>query len=111
MSRNRTYTMSLYRGGGWNDADEIEREYAVAYNITPGCPATGPSYASGGEPAEPTEVELLAVTCDGVPFADDSLDDWFVKQIEEHHDWSADADDRADYRYEQMLDRHIECGE
>ena len=31
---SREYTMKLYRGGGWKDADEVEREYVVTYILT-----------------------------------------------------------------------------
>lgn len=37
--------------------EELIVEYV--FKITsPGCPETGPSYASGGEPAEPAEFEI-----------------------------------------------------
>ena len=34
--------------------------YVDDYSYTPGCPETGPSYSSGGEPAEPAEVEIIS---------------------------------------------------
>jgi hypothetical protein len=37
------------------------REFLIDFDIkitSPGCPATGPSYASGGEPASPMEWEI-----------------------------------------------------
>jgi len=30
----------------------------VHFHFTPGCPQTGPSYASGGEPASPPEIDI-----------------------------------------------------
>lgn len=33
----------------------------VVYKVTPGRPATGPSYSCGGTPAEPAEVDILTV--------------------------------------------------
>ena len=104
---SREYTMKLYRGGGWKDADEVEREYVVTYTISKGYPATGPSYASGGEPAEPPEVELIDVTCDGLPFASAEHDDWFVHQIAEQHDHADEASERAEHRYEQLRDQRM----
>jgi len=32
----------------------------IVYTYTPGRPARGPSYASGGEPADPPEVEFVS---------------------------------------------------
>lgn len=40
-----------------NEGIEVE----IAFNFTKGRAATGPSYASGGEPGYPPEVELIAV--------------------------------------------------
>lgn len=38
-----------------------ERDVLVTYTVTPGCPETGPSYACGGTPAFPPEVEIERV--------------------------------------------------
>jgi hypothetical protein len=38
---------------------EIIADYTFTY--TPGCPATGPSYASGGDPAEDPQTEVTDV--------------------------------------------------
>jgi acetamidase/formamidase len=48
----------------------------IEFSFTPGCPATGPSYSSGGEPADPAEVEIISVklvNADGVTLSDDQL--------------------------------------
>lgn len=42
-----------------------ETEVKVTYTYTAGRPAQGPSYASGGEPAEPPEVELVEAVLPG----------------------------------------------
>ena len=34
----------------------------ITYRFTPGRPARGPSYASGGEPADPPEVEFISAS-------------------------------------------------
>ena len=44
------------------DHSETERAYPeveIEFNFVPGCPETGPSYSSGGEPATPDEIEAL----------------------------------------------------
>ena len=58
-----------------NDHIDVE----ITYNFIPGMPEQGPSWASGGEPAEPAEVEFIsAALCVGmatVPIKK-VLDDW-----------------------------------
>ena len=57
--------------------DEIDVE--ITYNYTPGRPARGPSYASGGEPADPPEVEFLSAVLKGAKLDKDlqeRLDEW-----------------------------------
>ena len=51
----------------------------VTYNYTPGRPARGPSYASGGEPPDPPEVEFLSAVLKGAKLDKDlqeRLDEW-----------------------------------
>ena len=45
-----------------------EIELVVTYSMTPGRPEQGPTYACGGQPVEPPEVEIIAVKHDGKPF-------------------------------------------
>ena len=102
----RTYTLTTSRGGGINDAIEEEQEFTVTYTISKGYPARGPSYASGGEPAEPPQVELLTVEMDGKPYEGDDVD-WLVTFIEENHDWHEAAAELAEYRYGQLRDARM----
>lgn len=41
----------------------------MTFNFTRGAPAQGPSYASGGQPADPDEIEFISVAplCNGKP--------------------------------------------
>jgi hypothetical protein len=39
--------------------DHIEIE--ITFNFTQGAPAQGPSYSSGGQPAEPDDIEFVSV--------------------------------------------------
>ncbi|MDR3439855.1 hypothetical protein [Telmatospirillum sp.] len=52
-----TYTHTLVISGIVAN-EEIEIEGRVNFLFSPGCPARGPSYASGGEPAESPEIEI-----------------------------------------------------
>ncbi len=86
-------------------------ELELGYNYTPGRPEQGPSYASGGEPEEPPEVEF-----GDVRFIDENqcrldVPYWFVDlvsdtislQLLEDHEGNSE-DDRADYEYEKARD-------
>lgn len=44
----------------------FEIEIALSGTFQPGYPATGPSYASGGDPAEPDQIEDVEVTDIGI---------------------------------------------
>lgn len=44
------------------DDDDGETEVCVTYTYYPGCPEQGPSYDSGGQPAEAPEVEIIECT-------------------------------------------------
>jgi hypothetical protein len=54
--RTRSAAVSV----GWSHPD-TEEEFTVECSVTPGQPERGPSYSSGGEPAEPAECEILRV--------------------------------------------------
>ena len=99
MSRHPEYEIKLYRE---DEGDADEREYVVTYSISPGRPATRI------DPEEYPEVELVKVTCDGLPFMDDHLDDWFVEQITDQHEWTDERAERAEHKYDQMREAHME---
>jgi hypothetical protein len=95
VEMTKHYSLTAYR-----DAGDIE----VTYTITAGRPAIGPSYASGGEPAEPPEVELIEVKIDGVVHAETEFDDWLINYIlENHEDDGPDPDDARD----RMQERYV----
>lgn len=52
-----TFHTSLLFSVGGNE--EHEHDLRLTYSVVPGSPATGPSYASGGEPGYGPEVDLL----------------------------------------------------
>ena len=76
-----THKIDVERSGTTNGMD-WEAEYVITYNYTPGCPETGPSYASGGEPATGPEVEFVSITPDAgdhgafSDMAQAGLEDW-----------------------------------
>ena len=61
-----TYAATLSWGG---DTPTAELEVECSYGVSWGAPARGPSYASGGDPADPDEVEDITIlTVDGKPW-------------------------------------------
>lgn len=53
-----THTLSLSLGG---DEPTWEGEVDVIYTVTWGAPGTGPTYACGGTPPDPDEVEVQEI--------------------------------------------------
>jgi hypothetical protein len=58
-------------------------EVEITFTYTPGSPAQGPSYASGGQPADPAEVEFMSAR----PVAGELLLPEMQKPLD---DWAAD---------------------
>ena len=54
MSHTTTILVTVHFGG-----DELEVLVEVEFTITPGSPASGPTYSCGGEPAEPAEIDYV----------------------------------------------------
>ena len=81
------------------DDGKLDEDYYVYFNVTPGSPETGPSYASGGVPATPAEVEIDYVKLEGteVDVSDEMLE-IFYKEIEDRWDGS-DEDEGPDPDY------------
>lgn len=85
-------------------------ELDIFYTYHPYQPMRGPSYACGGEPAEPESVEIDRIECDQVdgPFEltdaeEEGVLDWLLCEAQD--ELIARADDAADYRYEQLRER------
>ena len=57
----------------WSFDGENDHDLIITYIYTPPSPQRGPSYDSGGEPAEYTEVEVISMLIDGVPATHDQL--------------------------------------
>lgn len=92
--------------------DDIEIMLDITYSYSPGCPEQGPSYASGGQPAEAAEIWITGMAVKGVEvpawFFDAVIEgervmDW----IREHHDGDGD-DDRSDYEYDRARDERLD---
>lgn len=97
--------------------DEHETAYPkvlITYTYTRGCPARGPSYSSGGEPAEPDEVELVSVELidgDGLDPTKKQLEEWAEEWLwAEGYDRSCRnavesiSESRADYEMQRDSD-------
>jgi hypothetical protein len=106
MSARYTYATTI-------DIGDDELDVEVTYSVTWGAPETPPTYAHGGLPADPDEIDDLRLrSIDGVggPF-DQEVEAAILQQIAMNHfgemlseasdhehqmEW-ADSDDRDDY--------------
>lgn len=64
----------------------------IQYSFVRGYPASGPTYWSGGEPADPDEVDLISaqlIDDDGVTPTEDQIHDWAREWL--HGDGYAEA--------------------
>lgn len=94
MSRPKKHETTVYRSGEVNGMD-YDYEIDVEYTVTPGYPERGPSYACGGTPADPPEIEILSSKVDGKHA---ELTDAEIEKILEDHDFTPDFDeDRGRY--------------
>lgn len=66
MSRHTLETAWCFDGS--EDVDLV-----IVYDFIPGSPERGPSYYSGGEPAEPAECDVISAMIDGQPATDEEL--------------------------------------
>ena len=106
------------------DGESVELEAMIEFTITPYVPAKGPSYASGGQPAEGGHVE--DVWCKGIKFpkqaADVKLDlpGWLADTIAEKCDGDSlyrEAmeyedyleDEAAEYRHQTNIEMRLEA--
>ena len=48
------------------EIDDVEIMLDVTYSYSPGAPEQGPSYASGGQPAEAAEIEITGMSVNGI---------------------------------------------
>jgi hypothetical protein len=87
---------------GCSEIEEANVAMEIRFSFTPGRPATGPSYASGGDPADPAEVEIDSVELrdgDGIePYDQKQLEEWAQDWLDdEGYDLccAAAAEDRA----------------
>jgi len=77
----------------------------IEYNFTPGSPEQGPSYSSGGQPADPAEIEITKIVIldheipAGNLFNFLASDELFIDELHllEDENERDDAADHADY--------------
>lgn len=87
-----------------------EIELVVTYSVSPGCPEQGPTYSCGGQPAEPPEVEIIAIKHNGQPFnvSGEEEDALLERAIERSGDDMADEYAAGqDWRYQEARDRQL----
>ena len=98
-----TYAATLAWGA---DVQTGEAEVECTYTVTWGAPAQGPSYSSGGQPADPDEIEVTITAVDGTPWA--QVDPWSYggRTLAEAHDLLAEklVDENWDGMIAEALD-------
>ena len=58
------------------DVEGVEVTLLASYSYTPGCPEQGPSYDSGGQPAEGPEIEITSMKVKG-----EEVPQWFFDAV------------------------------
>ena len=87
-----------------------EVELVVTYSVTPGCPEQGPTYACGGTPAEPDEVEIVSIKHNGQPVTLSDEEEealWEIAIGRAGEDLADEYASEADWRYQERRDRQL----
>lgn len=67
---------------GANHGNDIEVE--ITFIFLKGAPAQGPSYASGGQPADPDEIEFVSIReLNGSELRHPGLEEWAMRWLAE----------------------------
>ena len=106
----RTFTQQLTHPNN----DEILM--CVEYTYLPGAPEEGPSYASGGQPADPPEIDIVNIfikaTGDKIGVTEAEFEKFYELLLENHVDEGPDPDDARDARMDRAeLDREYNFAE
>ncbi len=93
-----------FRPAGLQDDETAYPTLEITYRFAKGSPAMGPTYESGGEPADPDEIEFISaklIDGDGTLPTQEQIDEWA-------EEWLA-----SDYGYEKAceLAREPDTGE
>ncbi len=95
-----TFTQEL------NRLDEDETPVMVEYTYLPGAPEQGPSYASGGQPADPPEIDIVNMfdkaTGAKIVVTEAEFEKFHEWLLENHIDDGADPDDLRDDREDRI---------
>ena len=87
-----------------------EVELTVAYSVIAGSPEQGPTYACGGTPADPDEVEIISIHHDGVEISLSNAEEEALLEMaiaRSSDDMADEAAAYADYRYQERRDQQM----
>lgn len=86
-----THKIDAVRSGTSQGMD-WDIDYTITFNFVRGAPAQGPSYSSGGQPADPAEISFVSISPDAgdhgvyTDIAQKWLVEWAEEWLAEHHD-------------------------
>lgn len=106
------------RSGTHETMGDWDVDYVITFDYVRGAPAQGPSYSSGGQPADPAEISFVSITPDAgdhgafSDMAQSGLEDWAQLWLDDHYDEcielaeqdnQPDPDDARDARIDDRL--------
>jgi hypothetical protein len=104
MSKRYTFAACLTWGG---DIQTGEADVECSYTVAWGRPARGPSYASGGEPADPDEIgDVQILTVNGKPWPVDLTGGNYMSDAAQH---DMLAEKLVDECWDEMIENAIEA--
>lgn len=110
MARRHTYSTNVEVSSGDDCGPDFD--VTVSFTVTPGEPATGPSYACGGTPASPPEIDDIRLeTVNGKPRPWGMYDGWIKDEDAEFEASIVSLLENSDRHWEAMMEVAAEAEE
>lgn len=110
MARRYTYSTNVEVSSGDDCGPDFDIE--VSFTVTPGEPETGPSYACGGTPASPAEIDDIRLeTVNGKPAPWEAYGGWIADEDAEFEATIVSLLENNDRHWEAMMQVAAEADE